>query len=137
MVVNYKNDEDLPTKDSDCGLVIANVSPTAETKTGSLKFSSVQGAIVYGNGDPAGLTQTELAFINRSEYTVAMKIGPNSRVEITGSLYVNGAPKSVDSMLVNLEKEGKLKDKLIEKLSERLDELEKKLKNNKELTCQT
>jgi hypothetical protein len=57
-----------------------------------------------------------------------MQIDANGRVDIYESLYVNGSPKSVDSMLVDLEKDGKLKDKLIEKLSARLDKLEKKLK---------
>ena len=42
--------------------------------------------------------------------------------------YVNGTPKSLDVMVTDLEKDVKLKDKLIEKLSARLDELEKRVK---------
>ena len=70
------------------------------------------------------------AFVIRNETSGqnTMTLGTDGRVDITGSLYVNGDPKSVDSMLVDLEKDVKLKDKLIEKLSERLDKLEKKLK---------
>jgi hypothetical protein len=60
--------------------------------------------------------------------TTKMKISPSGRVDITGSLYVNGTPKSLDVMVTDLEKDGKLKDKLIEKLSARLDELEKRIK---------
>ena len=57
-----------------------------------------------------------------------MKIDNVGRVDITGSLYVNNSPKSLDVMVTDLEKDVKLKDKLIEKLSARLDELEKRVK---------
>ena len=57
-----------------------------------------------------------------------MTIASDGRVDIIGSLYVNGSPISLDVMITDLEKDVKLKDKLIEKLEARLDALEKKLK---------
>ena len=79
-----------------------------------------------------GMGAMSIVFANRaadaldSPLKARMEIKANGRVDIFESLYVNGAPKSVDSMLVDLEKDVKLKDKLIEKLSARLDELEKR-----------
>ena len=72
-------------------------------------------------------TKNEFLFVAENG---TMKI-TKGRVDVTGSLYVNGTPKSLDVMVTDLEKEGKLKDKLIEKLSDRLDKLEKKLKKAK------
>jgi hypothetical protein len=57
-----------------------------------------------------------------------MTINNEGRVDITGSLYVNGSPKSLEVMLTDVDKKLAIKDKLIEKLSARLDELELKFK---------
>jgi hypothetical protein len=91
-----------------------NSTPTSGSTSASLKGELVYGAHSghkwYNNGSKV------------------MSIASDGRVDITGSLYVNGTPKSLDAMVTDLEKDVKLKDKLIEKLSARLDKLEKKLK---------
>ena len=66
--------------------------------------------------------------MNNGTLTQTINIASDGRVDITGSLYVNGSPKSLDVMVTELEKDVKLKDKLIEKLEARLDKLEAKLK---------
>ena len=56
----------------------------------------------------------------------------NSRVDIAGSLYVIHDKSITTSYSVEeVDKKLAIKDKLIEKLSERLDKLEKKLKKTK------
>ena len=51
-----------------------------------------------------------------------------TRCDIQVPLYVQGTPKSVQETFVDFDKKLAIKDKLIEKLSARLDALEKKVK---------
>jgi len=60
--------------------------------------------------------------------TERMRIDADGRVDITGSLYVNNNPKSVDVQLSDMETRLADREKLIDKLSARLDKLEKRLK---------
>ena len=49
-----------------------------------------------------------------------------TQCDIQVPLYVQGVPKSVQNTFLDLEKDGKLKDTLIEKLTARLEALERK-----------
>ena len=91
---------------------------------GGLKTILFNSSSTYGTVG----TTTNNAFRIITNNSPRMTIGTDGRVDITGSLYVNNAPKSLDVMVTNLEKDVKLKDKLIEKLSKRLDKLEARMK---------
>ena len=53
-----------------------------------------------------------------------MSIDPAGRVDITGSLFVNGTPKSLDVMALEHERELAIKDKVINKLLAKVEKIE-------------
>ena len=55
----------------------------------------------------------------------------DGRVDITGSLYVNGTPKSLEVMVADVETKLADREKIIDKLLAKVEALEEKLKKVK------
>lgn len=102
---------------SQYGLSIRHACPNISASNASLKVFSTHGS----NHDIL------LADFANGTKTV-FKVATSGRVDIDGSLYVNGSPKSLDAMVADVETKLADRDKLIDKLMARIETLEKKVK---------
>ena len=106
---------------SQMGLVISHQCPSTTTDNASLDVYSG-----HGSNDNILIAK----FANGSD-GARLKVATSGRVDINGSLFVNGTPKSLEVMLSDVETKLADRDKIIDKLLAKVEALEEKLKKVK------